>query len=348
MPLTTDVDRHDLSLDVPFEISRGPATTEKTVFTVEVTDEQGRTGVGGAAPADYYDETPTSCDRALEDLARVLRAETDPTCHQRLERRFRAVAPDEGAALAAVSIAIHDLAARRTGEPLFRRWGHDPAAAPRTCLSIGIADPDVMAERATAAIADGFDTLKLKLGTDADRERVEAVRAAVPTATIRVDANGAWAPDEAVAATEWLAEADVEFVEQPVPADDVAGLDRVRRAGAVPVAADEACVTAADVPSVAPACDVVVVKLMKVGGLRAARRQIYAAQAHDCEVMLGCMVETNASIAAACHLAPLVDYADLDGSLLLAADPYDGVPLPGGEIDLEAVADLPGTGVVRR
>ncbi len=345
MALTTTVRRHELPLDTPFEISRGQARTEKTVLTVEVTDDEGRTGVGGAAPDDYYGETPDSCGEALSSLCEVLREVGDPFGWQRLERRFRAVAPDEAAARAAVSIATHDLAARRAGEPLFRRLGHDPDAAPDTCYSLGIAEPSVLADRAREAVDAGFDTLKLKLGTNDDRARLEAVRAAVPSARLRVDANGAWDPETAIAASEWLAAADVEFVEQPVPAADIEGLSRVRAEGAVPVAADEACVTAADLPAVAGACDVVVVKLMKVGGLRPALRQIHAAKAHDCEVMLGCMVESNASIAAACHLAPLVDYADLDGALLLAEDPYDGVPLPTGAIDLRAVADRGGTGV---
>ncbi|MEF8775738.1 MAG: dipeptide epimerase [Haloarculaceae archaeon] len=348
MPLESVAERHEFALETPFEISRGAATSAKGILTVAVTDEAGRTGVGGAAPDDYYGESPDSCEAALPDLLGVVREVDDPGASQRLESRFREVAPNEGAARAAASIATHDLAARQTGKPLYRRWGLDPAATPVTCLSIGIADPETMADRARAAVADGFEALKIKLGTDADRGRLESVRAAAPEARIRVDANGAWEPAEAIEATRWLAEADVEFVEQPVPADDVAGLARVREDGAVRVAADEACVTASDVPDVAHACDIVVVKLMKVGGLRAAIRQIVTAHAHGRDVMLGCMVESNASIAAACHLAPLVEYADLDGALLLAEDAYDGVPMPGGGINLEAVADRPGTGVRAR
>ena len=348
MKLATTVERHEFALDAPFEISRGPATTAKSLLTVEIQDDAGTVGVGGAAPDDYYGETPDSCEAAIADLLSVVREVGDPGAGQRLARRFTEAAPEEAAARAAVSMACADLAARRAGEPLFRRWGLDPDAAPRTCLSIGIDDPDAMAERARTAVDDGFGSLKLKLGTEDDRARVRAVAAAAPEATLRVDANGAWTPEEAIAATEWLADAGVEFVEQPVPAADVDGLARVRENGHVPVAADEACVTAADVPTVAPACDVVVVKLMKVGGLRPALRQIVTAQAHGCEVMLGCMVESNASIAAACHIAPLVDYADLDGALLLAEDAYDGIPMPGGEIDLAAVADRPGIGVQPR
>jgi L-alanine-DL-glutamate epimerase-like enolase superfamily enzyme len=201
-----------------------------------------------------------------------------------------------------------------------------------------------MAERAAEIVDAGYPILKTKLGTDADRERLAAVREAAPDATIRVDANTAWTPDEAIDHLDWLADLDVEFVEQPVAAEDFGGLARVRDASPIPIAADESCVTAKDVGDVADAVDIVVVKLMKCGGLRAATRQIAAAHAHDLDVMLGCMVESNASIAAACHLSPLVEYADLDGSLLLADDVYAGVPMPDGRIDLGG-ADGPGTGV---
>lgn len=345
MPLSTSHARHDLPLATPFEISRGPATEHTTVHTVEVADGDGRTGYGAAAPSAYYGESPEGVENVLPELLSVVREIGDPFAQQRLAARLQEAAPAQAAARAAVSVAVHDLAARKTAEPLYRRFGLDPGAAPKTSLSIGIAAPDAMAARAQEAVADGFDVLKVKLGTDDDRARLAAVREAAPDARIRVDANGAWSPEEALAATEWLAEAEVEFLEQPVAAADVAGLARVHEDGAVPVAADEACVTAADVPAVGDACAIVVVKLMKCGGVRPALRQIAAAQAQDCAVMLGCMVESAASIAAGCHLAPVVEYADLDGGLLLAADPYDGVPLPAGRIDLGAVADRPGTGV---
>jgi L-alanine-DL-glutamate epimerase-like enolase superfamily enzyme len=127
-----------------------------------------------------------------------------------------------------------------------------------------------------------------------------------------------------------------------VPAGNPEGLRFVHERADLPVAADESCRTLTDVVRVADRADIANLKLMKCGGLREARRMISTARAHGLEVMLGCMIESNASIAAACHLAPLLDYADLDGSLLLADDPYDGVDLAGGEIRLSD--DWPGTG----
>lgn len=337
-------ERHDLPLAETFTIARGSSETT-TVVTVELEDDNGRVGVGGAAPASYYDESPDSVEATLPALLDAVESVGDPHAQQRIEGRLESTAPGEAAARAAVSIAVHDLAGTQAGEPLYRRWGLDPTRTPRTSYTVGIDSPDGMRDRARRARDRGFEVLKVKLGTDADRERLEAVREGAPDARIRVDANCAWSADEAVAKTEWLADHDVEFLEQPVPAASIDGLRQVAVEGEVPVAADESCVTARDVPTVADAVDIVVVKLMKCGGLRPATRQIMTAKAHDLDVMLGCMTESDASIAAACHLSPLVEYADLDGALLLDDDVYDGVSMPGGRIDLgESSA---GTGVTR-
>jgi L-alanine-DL-glutamate epimerase-like enolase superfamily enzyme len=207
-----------------------------------------------------------------------------------------------------------------------------------------------MREKAAKAVDAGHDVLKVKVGTDRDEAIVAAIREAAPDARLRVDANEAWTPKEAVRRIEALEAHDVEFVEQPVPAEDPEGLKHVHERSALPIAADESCVTLSDVPAVAERADIANVKLMKCGGPGPATRLIHAARAHGLEVMLGCMIETNAAIAAACHLAPLVDYADLDGSLLLDADPYAGVPIDGDGIHLSALDDegLAGTGAGQR
>jgi len=328
-----------------FTISRGSMDGTEAV-AVELTDEAGRVGVGAATPSSYYGEDAESVVSVMPDLLSVVEAVGTPHRQQTIESRLLKRAPGDAAARAAVSIAVHDLAAKQAEEPLYWRFGLDPDAAPETSYTVAIDSPSGMADRARRAVENGYGVLKIKLGTDRDRERLEAVREATPAARIRVDANCDWTAGEAVEHTEWLADLGVEFLEQPVPADDVEGLRRVTAEGAVPVAADESCVTAADVPAVADAVDIVVVKLMKCGGLRPAQQQILTAQAHGLEVMLGCMVESNAGIAGSCALAPLVEYADLDGALLLESDRYDGVPMPDGRIDLSAV-DV-GTGASRR
>jgi len=338
------VERYDLALASPFGIARGTSETSATVV-VELSHD-GSTGVGAVAPASYFGETADSVADTLPDLLPVVRSVGDPHAGQRIERALRERAPDRPAARAAVTGAVADLAARDLGVPLYRQWGLDPDAAPPTTYTVGIASPERMAEKARDAVDAGFDRLKVKLGTDDDRARLDAVREAVPDAELRVDANAAWDAETATAATEWLEAAGVTMLEQPVPADDLAGLRRVAGATEIPVCADEACVAPADVARVADACDVVNCKLAKCGGPRAALELLFAARAHGVETMLGCMVASSAAIAPAAHLSPLVDYADLDGALLLAEDPYAGVPMAGDRFDLRAVDA--GTGVERR
>ncbi|MFB6108175.1 MAG: dipeptide epimerase [Haloplanus sp.] len=340
MTLTTDFERVTLPLEHPFTISRGTKTHAETVV-VTVADEGDQTGVGGAAPAAHYGETVATVEAVLPDLLAAVEEVGDPHALDRIERRMAETVRDNPAARCAVSVACHDLAAKRLGVPLYRLWGLDPERAPPTSLTVGIDDAETMRAKAEAAVDAGFSVLKVKLGTDRDRELLSAVREAAPEATVRVDANEGWTPREAVSNIEWLADEGVEFVEQPVPAENPAGLRFVYERSALPIAADESCVTLSDVPRVADRADVANIKLMKCGGLREARRMIHAARAEGLEVMLGCMIESNASIAAACHLAPLLDYADLDGSLLLADDDYDGPDLSGGRIRLP---DRPGTG----
>lgn len=338
----TQFESYDLELADAFTIARG-STETTTTHIVTIEDEAGRVGIGGSGPSAYYDETPESVEATLPELLEIVESVGDPYAQQVLDEKLRETAPGEAAARAAVSIAIHDLAARQRGEPLYEQWGLDPTRTPVTSYTVGIDSPAGMADRARAATERGFPVLKVKLGTDDDEARLTAIREVAPDARIRVDANCAWDVEETVDNVEWLQENDVEFVEQPVPADDVAGLREIRERVPIPIAADESCVTAADVPAVGDAVDIVVVKLMKCGGIRPALRQIEAANAHGLDVMLGCMVESNASIAGACHLSPLVEYADLDGSLLLESDPVTGLNLEGGAIELGASSVGTGT-----
>ncbi|GAB6863037.1 dipeptide epimerase [Haloplanus litoreus] len=339
--MNAEFERLRLPIDGEFTISRGAQTEAETVV-VRVSDDAGQTGIGAAAPSAHYGETVDTVTAVLPALLDVVEAVDDPLALDRIERRLRETVRDNPAARTAVSVACHDLATRRLGVPLYRFLGLDAGLAPPTSYTVAIDDPEAMGEAADAATAEGYTILKVKLGTDHDRERVEAVREAAPDATIRVDANEAWTPHEAVAKSEWLADLGVEFVEQPVPAENPEGLRRVHERSALPVAADESCRTLPDVVAVADRVDIVNLKLMKCGGVREAVRMVHTARAHGLEVMLGCMIESTASIAAACHLAPLVDYVDLDGALLLAEDAYEGPSYEGGSL---SIPDRPGTGV---
>ncbi|SDK03707.1 dipeptide epimerase [Natronorubrum texcoconense] len=346
MTLETSFERHALPLEYPFTIARGTAT-EAEVVTVRIEDENGTVGVGGAGPSPHYGETVDTVTTVLPDLLAVVEDCGDVHQLERIERRMRETVNRNPAARCAVSIALHDLAAKRLEVPLYRYWGLDPERTLETSYTIGLDDTETMREKTETALERGHGTLKVKLGTDRDLEIVETIRSVAPDVSLFVDANEAWTPREAVSKIERLTEYDLAFVEQPVAAEDPEGLRFVYERSPLPIAADESCITLEDIPRIADRCDIANLKLMKCGGLREAKRMIHTARAHGLEVMCGCMTESNASIAAACHLAPLLDYVDLDGSLLLAEDPYDGVPMPDGRIDLSGL-ERAGTGAVLR
>lgn len=344
MTLSLHAEHVSLPLHRPFTIARGTEEVAEIVL-VDIADDQGQVGVGAAAPSEYYGETVESVQGNVPELREAVEAMTDPFAVEGLRSRLCDRLPGAPAARAAVDIAVHDLIARRMGLALCHYLGHGGEPSIESSFTLGIAPPEEMATEASSAIDAGHRILKVKLGTDHDRRILAAVREAAPGATIRVDANGAWSRSEAVAMIERCARADVEFVEQPVPGDDLAALRDVHRDSVLPIAADESCVGLRDIPRVADRCDIVNLKLMKCGGLREAVRMIHTARAHDLDVMLGCMVESAVSIAAAAHLTPLVDYADLDGAMLVAQDPFVGSPVRPGEIAL--ATERPGLGVER-
>ncbi len=322
----------------PFVIARG-GSSEYTRVRVRLTDAEGVEGLGEAAPSTFYGETADTVVAALEQLRAIVEA-ADPWALEALERSLRQALRGNAAARMAVSAAAHDLVGKRLGAPLYRLWGLSPDEAPPSSFTIAIAPTEEELVRRVEQAA-AYPVLKVKLGTDRDDDIVRAVRGAAPSKTIRVDANAAWTPKHAVTMAERLAQYGVEFVEQPVPPGDIAGLRFVRERSPLPIIADESCVTADDVPRLVGAVDGINIKLAKCGGLLEARRMIAVARAHGLSVMMGCMIETSLGITAAAHLAPLLDYADLDGAALLADDPHEGATIVDGRI---AIPDAPGLG----
>lgn len=344
MTLEASFDLIDLTPERPFRIARG-TTEARPVAIVRIRDGEGRTGLGCASPSTFYGESIETVEDVLPRLIACVEDVGDPFAVADVHARmYDAVDGSHPAARAGIDIALHDLIGRRIGVPLYRFLGFGGGHRMRTSYTIGIDTPDGMAAHAREAVDAGFEVLKVKLGTPEDDVRIRRVSAAAPAARIRVDANGAWDVDRALELIDLLAEHEVEFVEQPVPADDLAALADVHERSPLPVAADESCRDATDVPQVAGRCDIITVKLMKTGGIRGALEQIHAARAHGCDVMLGCMLESDASIAAAAHLIPYAQYADLDGSILVADDPFRGAPFDGDAIELHPGLD-PGTGV---
>ena len=323
----------------PFVIARGGGDDYRVVW-VRVTDADGAEGWGEADPSKYYGETADTVLAMLKKLEPYL--PKDSFDLEAAEARFAQVVPKNGAARAAVSAALHDLVGKRLGQPLWRLWGLDPARAPRSSFTIGIDTADQI--RRKVAEASTYPILKVKLGTDRDEEILSVIRDATDK-PIRVDANAGWTRERAIAMLPVLREYGVEFVEQPLPPEDLEGTAAVRRRGVLPVVVDESCLVAADIPRVADAADGINIKLAKCGSLREALRMIATARAHGMLVMVGCMIESSLGITAAAHFTPLVDAADLDGAALTANDPFVGATIDGGEIRLPTG---PGLGVRRR
>jgi L-alanine-DL-glutamate epimerase-like enolase superfamily enzyme len=324
-----------LRLAEPFVISRS-VTTEAEVVEVEVRLD-GISGLGEAAPQDRYGESVESACAFLDEAGDCLG--DDPFALEAIERRLAGI-PGETAAKAALDAALHDLCGKLVGQPVWRLLGLDRAGPP-TSWTIWLGDPDDMARR-TERVGPRFERLKLKLGArdGLDVERVRAVRS-VTRLPLMVDVNEYWEPDEALENIGMLAELGVEYVEQPLPAGDDAGR-RLKERSPLAIYVDEDVHLAADVPAAAERAHGVNIKLAKSGGIREAVRIAHAARALGLGVMLGCMVESSLGIAAACQVASLCDYVDLDGNLLLADDPWEGVRLVDG---VQVPSEEPGLGV---
>lgn len=327
----------NLTLTMPFTIARG---TQLTAENVRVHLGDGTTtGIGEAAPAEHYGELQATVCAFLDALRPALEAYPNlpiSVLHEEMDR----IARLNPAAKAAVDIAAYDLLGKRLGAPIYEMLGLDPGRAARTSFTIGIDTPEIMARKAAEARA--YPILKVKVGTPDDVDNLEAIRSVRPDAIIRVDANEAWTAKEAMIQIEELLPYEIEFVEQPVVATDLEGLGHLRDAVPVPVIADESCIVPADVPRVAPFVDGINIKLMKCGGIYPALQMIHLARAHHLKIMMGCMIESSISITAAAHLSPLLDYADLDGQLLVSDDPYRGVTVQEGQLLLPAG---PGLGI---
>jgi L-Ala-D/L-Glu epimerase len=320
----------DLPLAERFTIARQSWDVARNVFVT--LRFAGVAGAGESSPAAHAGETPESVVHQLDavnpaDLGNPFDLEG-----------VRELLPP-GAARAALDIALHDLAGKIAQLPVCKLLGAKGRRLPPTSVTVPIAEPDAMAERARA-LSD-HPVLKVKVGFEGDVAAIEAIRSAY-SGKLRIDANEGWGPDEAIARLQALERFDVELCEQPVSAGDPDLLRKVTEASAIPIFADEDVSTAADVARLSGCVDGVNLKLRKAGGIRETMHAIATARAHGMAVMLGCDLESGIAATAGAHLAGLVDHADLDGPLLLKDDPFPGVAYRKGEMILP---DTPGLGV---
>ena len=331
--------RFDLQLRHTFTIARGSSTIDPVV--VVSLEHDGIVGYGEAAPSMRYGENINSVTSFLTTLD--LASFHDPFHLESILRFVDAAAPGNCSAKTAVDIALHDWIGKKLGLPLYKYWGLDKNRTPVTSFTIGIDTPEKLAEKIEEA--EEYPLLKIKLGSDHDREIMKTIRG-LTKKPLRVDANEGWKTREiAVERIKWLEQEGVEFIEQPMPASDLDGTAWVREHVNLPLIADENSIRLHDVPKLQQAFDGINIKLMKCTGLYEAMKMIHTAHACGMKIMVGCMIETSVGITAAAHLSPLIDYADLDGNVLITNDPFDGVKIVNGKLILP---DRPGIGAVEK
>ena len=329
---------YELQLRHVFTVS---SYSRKTTPGVQVRiDYQGITGYGEASMPPYLGqsvETVTAFLRKV-DLTRF----SDPVCLEDILAYVDSLSPGDSAAKAAVDIALHDLVGKLLGAPWYRIWGLDPSKAPDTTFTIGIDTPDVVREK-TRECADRFNILKVKVGLDNDKEMIRTIRE-ITDLPIAVDANQGW-KDRSMALDEiyWLKENGIVMVEQPMPKERIDDNAWITERSPLPIFADEAIQRLADIPSVKGAYHGINIKLMKCTGMREAWKMLNYARAEGMKVMIGCMTETSCAVSAAAQLSPAVDFADLDGNLLISNDLFDGMKVKAGRIVLP---DRPGIGIL--
>ncbi len=330
---------YDLRLRHTFTISRSSKDVEPCVI-VEL-EHDGIVGFGEAAPSERYGETSATVMAFLKTVR--LDRFRDPFETEEILAYVSALAPGNTSAKAAVDLALHDWIGRKLNVPLWKLWGLNGEKTPLSSFTIGFDTPQVIEQKVREA--EEYPVLKIKVGLPGDQEVVTTIRK-VTDKVIRVDANEGWkSKEEARDKILWLEERGIEFVEQPLPASDLDGTAWLREQVHVPLLADENVLGLHDLPRLHGVFDGINIKLMKCGGLREAMRMIHTAKAMDMSVMLGCMIESSVAISAAAQLSPMVDYADLDGNILITNDPFTGVRADRGRLTLN---DLPGLGVRQR
>ena len=335
--LETEVVR--LQLRHTWTTTMSSSTHRETLHVRFIRD--GITGYGEGAPIVRYHEDAASAKQALDALAPAFAAR-DPLRFDRLLRDVFGRLEGQWAAKAALDIAVMDWVGKKLGVPVYGLFGLDPADAPLTTFSIGIDTPEITRQKVREA--EAYPVLKVKVGLDTDEQTIEAVRS-VTKKPLRVDANEGWKDkDVALKKIKWLETQGVEMIEQPMPASMLDEHRWLRERVDIPIFADEACLRPDDVPKLAGAYDGVNVKLDKAGGILQGYRMIQIARALGMKTMLGCMISSSVSVTAAAHLSPLVDFADLDGNLLIANDPFTGVQVREGKLVLPAT---PGLGLTR-
>ena len=335
---------YELQLRHTFTVATSSRTTTQGV-QVEI-EYEGLVGYGEASMPPYLQKelgTLESVQAFLKRVQDIIGEFDDPFKLEEILARIDSMSESDAAAKAAVDIALHDLVGKMLGAPWYKIWGFDAAKAPSTTFTIGIDTPDVVRAK-TKECAEKYNILKVKLGRDNDKEMIETIRS-VTNLPIAIDANQGWKDKKyALDMIHWLNERGIVMIEQPMPKTQIDDIAWVTEHSPLPVFADESIQRLKDVAAQKGIFTGINIKLMKCTGMREAWKMLNLARAMDMKVMIGCMTETSCACSAAAQLSPAVDFADLDGNLLIANDRFRGMEVVNGKI---TIPDLPGIGVVK-
>ena len=328
---------YELQLRHSFNLAKSSRTTTPDV-QVEI-EYDGLVGYGEASMPPYLGESVESVCKFLSkvDLGQF----SDPFRLEEILEYVDSLEEGNRAAKASIDIALHDLLGKIMGQPWYKIWGLSPEKSPNTSFTIGIDTEEVVRQKMEEARP--YKVLKVKMGVDNDKELVEIIRS-ITDVPICVDVNQGWSSKEqALEMVEWLSDKNCLFVEQPMPKEMLDETAWLRERSPLPIIADEVFQRLTDIPRLTQYYDGINIKLMKSTGMHEAYKMIVLARAFGMKVMIGCMTETSCAVSAAAQLAPLVDWADLDGNLLIANDRFDGIKIVDGQVTVPA--DRPGIGV---
>lgn len=333
---------YELQLKHAFNLATSSRSTTP-VMLVEI-EYEGITGFGEASMPPYLGESHQTAANFLSNVN--LAQFNDPFRMNDILEYVDDIEEGNRAAKASIDIALHDLVGKLLKQPWYKIWGLNPSNTPDTSFTIGIDEPSVIWEKVKEA--SEFKLLKVKLGRnpESDKEMIETIRAVNPTVELSVDANQGWSDKHfALDMIHWLKEKGVIYIEQPMPVSAIGEMAWLTEQSPLPTIADEAFQRITDVARLNNVYSGINIKLMKSTGMREAKKMITIARALKMKIMLGCMTETSCAVSAAAQLSPLVDWADLDGNLLITNDVFRGIKIIDGKITL---SDLPGIGVTKR
>ena len=328
---------YELKLRHTFTVATYSRTSTPDV-QVELTYD-GLTGYGEASMPQYLGQSVASVTAFLNKVD--MEQFTDPFEMEDILGYVDSLSAGDTAAKAAVDIALHDLVGKIMGQPWYKIWGLDARKAPSTTFTIGIDTPDVVRQK-TEECAAKFNILKVKLGRDNDKDMINTIRS-VTKLPIAVDVNQGWKDKhKALDMINWLHAQGIVMVEQPMPKEQQKDIAWLTEHSPLPIFADEAIQRLSDIRCIEDAYSGINIKLMKCTGMREAWKMLNYARARGLKVMVGCMTETSCAVSAAAQLSPAVDFADLDGNLLISNDRFTGMQVVRGKITLP---DRPGIGV---